>query len=198
MKRAKFRSLFVEGLEERIALSSLSEINPSSQLQPIVIDHLNTGKEQAPKAFVRGNATLSLDTPGQVNMNGGSAYITPFGHLPVSNGEIGPLKIINGHNKVTFSGVNGDVILQPKNRNLGADLSFITSTPASETTIGPRTRLDYTLEISRSFVSRNAGVGIGVSFLLIRSGMATLSFPDGVPSADGVAKPYLITFDRGH
>lgn len=193
MKRATFRSLSVENLEEKIVLSSVSVVHALSHVQPGEIHLLKTGKNQAPKAFVEG--TSSFQQFGAVTMNGGSAYIKPFGNVTVADGSFGFEDEFNNKGKMIFSGADGSVDLQDKNGNDLAELNFTASTPASQITFGPSTKLRFTLQ--RWLFSPGS---FGTMYLgkVISSGTAKLSFPNGVGSVGGAPVEYLITFAKGH
>ena len=168
----------------------MSVVHALSHIQPGEIHLLKTGKTEATKAFVEGYATNT----GGITVNGGLAFIKPFGHVSVQSG--GGFSFVDEYNdnftKVIFSGITGVVDLLDKHGNDFAELNFKVSTPASQYTFDPSTKLHFTLQ--RWLMSPGP---FGEQYLgkVIHSGTATLSFPNGVPSAAGATAAYVITFN---
>jgi hypothetical protein len=183
LRRFRYRFLPVESLESKLVLSSSGAIGPLGSSPPIHLDLLKPQKAVASEGTITGSAqALIFGT----ELIGGRAFVCPLGSLRVSDGVADYMFLRNAQNAVTARVAVGFVDLEkPAGHQWVAELTL--EAPQPGTTYGKTNTLDYALE---RWIPASQPGGSGSFGNVIRSGTATLRFPDGVPTSGEAPVPF--------
>jgi hypothetical protein len=187
MRPGKHRSLLVEPLETKVVLSSSRAAGHLELSRPVHVDLLKANDAVASDGMITGSANAFTLVTG-IELIGGTAFVRPFGSLRVSNGISGYMFLRNPQGAVTARVAVGFVDLEkPKRPQWVAELTF--DAPQTGTTYGKTNTLDYALQ---RWIPASQPGGSGSFGSVIRSGTATLHFPNGLPTLGEAAVPFNI------
>jgi hypothetical protein len=190
MRRLKHRFLLVEPLETKAVLSS-GAAGHLELWRPAHVDLLKANDAVASEGVIAGSAKALITG---TELIGGPAFIRPLGSLRVPDGNSGYMFLRNPQGAVTARVAVGFVDLEkPKGHEWVADLTL--EAPETGTTYGRTNTLDYSLQ--RWIPATQPGES-GSFGNVIRSGTATLRFPNGLPVSGEAAVPFKIVLHASH
>jgi hypothetical protein len=183
MRRWKHRSLLVESLETKVVLSCSGAAGHLELSRPVYVDLLKANHTVASEGMIVGSAeALIIGT----ELIGGTAFIRPLGSLRVSDGISGYMFVRNPEGAVTARLAVGFVDLErPNGHQWVAELTL--DAPRTGTTYAKTNTLDYALQ---RWIPASQPGGAGSFGNVIRSGTATLRFPNGLPTLGEAAVPF--------
>ena len=185
MRRLMHRLIFLESLETKALLSSSGAASHFELSRPAQVDLLKANDAVASEGMIAGSADAFMIG---IELNSGTAFVRPLGSLRVSSGVSAYMFLRNPQGAVNARVAVGFVDLEkPKGHQWVAELTLEAQQP--DTTYGKTNAIDYALR--RWFPASQSG-GSGSFGNVIRSGTATLRFPDGVPDSGGAAVPFNI------
>jgi hypothetical protein len=187
MRPVKHRSLLVEPLETKVVLSSSGAAGHLELSRPVHVDLLKANDAVASEGMITGSANAFTLITG-IELIGGTAFVRPLGSLRVSNGSSAYMFLRNPQGAVTARVAVGFVDLEkPKGHQWVAELTL--AAPQTGTTYGKTNTLDYALQ---RWIPASQPGGSGSFGNVIRSGTATLRFPNGLPTSGEAAVPFNI------
>ena len=184
MRRFKHRFPLVESLETKVVLSSSAALPRLELSRPMHIHLLSKPNDAVvSEGSIAGSAqALIFGT----ELIGGRAFVRPLGSLRVSDGVSDYMFLRNAQNVVTARVAVGFVDLEkPMGHEWVAELTL--EAPQPGTTYGKTNTLDYALQ---RWIPASQPGGTGSFGNVIRSGTATLRFPDGVPTSGEAPVPF--------
>jgi hypothetical protein len=185
MRRSNHRCILLESLDPKILPSSSGVAGHVELSPPVHADLLKGSEASRSEGVITGSADGFLIG---IEMSGGTAFVRPLGSLRVSSGVSAYMFVRNPQGAVTARVAVGFVDLEkPKGHQWAAELTL--EAPQADTSYGKTNTLDYAL---RRFIPAGQPGGFGGFGDVIRSGTATLRFPDGVPASGEAAVPFRI------
>jgi hypothetical protein len=183
MRRSKHRSLVVESLETKVVLSAFGAGGYLEMSRAVHADVLKANRASALEGTITGSArALNFG----IELLGGTAQVRPLGSLRVSSGLSGYMFRKNPQGAVTARVAVGFIDLEkPNGHQWFAEVTF--DAPQAGTTYGKSNALDFTLQ---RWIPASQPGGSGSFGSVIRSGTATLSFPQGPPTLGGASVPF--------
>jgi hypothetical protein len=187
VRRSRYRPPLVESLERRFVFSSSGAAGHIEWFRAAHPDLSKVGFGGAPEGMITGSAD-ALSFSNGIELIAGRGFVRPLGSVRVPTGLTAYMFLKNPQGVATARVAVGFVDLEkPKGHQWVADLSLEALEPG--TTYAKTNTLEYALQ---RWIPASQPGGSGSFGKVIRSGTATLRFPNGLPALGEATVPFSI------